>query len=183
MPQFTALALKLSLITTLSLAVAPSTSANPSPAKLPIELAPAVEASLAPRGLQVKTSPYSVEETTERFTQILNDKGIGLFATIDHSANATKAGLELPEVRLLLFGNPKLGTPLMQCNPSIAIDLPQKVLIWESDRTVQIAYNDPQDLADRHNLGDCGQASINQISKALNALTDAAISSSPPPTR
>jgi len=127
-------------------------------------------------GLVVKASGYSVEETRDRFTKILENKGLTLFAVIDHAENAANAELSLRPTTMVLFGNPKLGTPLMQCEQSLAIDLPQKVLIWEDEAgQVQLAYNDPRYLGGRHRLGSCGSAVIQQISKALAGLTNAAL--------
>ncbi|PZD72846.1 hypothetical protein C1752_03190 [Acaryochloris thomasi RCC1774] len=126
-------------------------------------------------GLVIKPSPYSVQETAERLTKVLEAKGLRIFTTIDHSENAAQAGLTLAATQVILFGNPKLGTPLMQCSPSVAIDLPQKVLIWETAEGVQLAYNNPAYLSGRHRLRGCGQEVVAQISKALNGLTDAAL--------
>ena len=137
----------------------------------------AVAQASAPTGLIVKSSPYSVEETETRFKQILEAKGLNLFATVDHTQNASGAGLELRPTRVVIFGNPKVGTPLMQCQQTIAIDLPQKVLIWEDEQgQVQLAYNDPQYLGGRHRLDGCGVEAIKTISGALNNLTNGAIS-------
>lgn len=137
----------------------------------------AVAQATAPTGLIVKSSPHSVEETEARFRQILDAKGLNLFATVDHAQNASGAGLELRPTRVVIFGNPKVGTPLMQCQQTIAIDLPQKVLIWEDEQgQVQLAYNDPQYLGGRHRLDGCGIESLKTISGALNNLTNGAIS-------
>ncbi|MGD1858131.1 MAG: DUF302 domain-containing protein [Leptolyngbyaceae cyanobacterium] len=136
--------------------------------------------STASTGLIVKSSPYSVEETETRFKQILDAKGLNLFATVDHEKNAAGADLELRPTRVVIFGNPKVGTPLMQCQQTIAIDLPQKVLIWEDEQgNVQLAYNDPQYLGGRHRLDGCGTEAIKTISGALNNLTNGAITESP----
>ncbi|MEM8613307.1 MAG: DUF302 domain-containing protein [Cyanobacteria bacterium P01_H01_bin.105] len=136
----------------------------------------AIAQATAPTGLIVKSSPYSVEETETRFKQILEDKGLNLFATVDHAQNASGAGLELRPTRVVIFGNPKVGTPLMQCQQTIAIDLPQKVLIWEDEQgQVQLAYNDPQYLGGRHRLDGCGVEAIKTISGALNNLTNGAL--------
>ena len=130
----------------------------------------------APTGLIVKSSPHSVEETESRFKKILEAKGLNLFATVDHAQNASGADLELRPTRVVIFGNPKIGTPLMQCQQTIAIDLPQKVLIWEDEQgNVQLAYNDPQYLGGRHRLDGCGVESIKTIAGALNNLTNGAI--------
>ncbi|MEM7796527.1 MAG: DUF302 domain-containing protein [Cyanobacteria bacterium P01_C01_bin.118] len=137
----------------------------------------AVAQAGAPTGLIVKASPYTVEETETRFKKILESKGLNLFATVDHAQNASGAGLDLRPTRVVIFGNPKVGTPLMQCQQTIAIDLPQKVLIWEDDQgNVQLAYNDPQYLGGRHRLNGCGVESLETIAGALNNLTNGAIS-------
>ena len=87
-------------------------------------------------------SNHSVDETVERLTGILVTKGVTLFALIDHSGEAERAGMKMPPTKLLIFGNPKGGTPLMLAAPSIAIDLPLKLLIWEdSQGKVRISYN------------------------------------------
>ena len=131
----------------------------------------------APTGLIVKPSPYSVEETETRFKQILETRGLNLFATVDHAQNASGVDLELRPTRVVIFGNPKVGTPLMQCQQTIAIDLPQKVLIWEDEQgQVQLAYNDPQYLGGRHRLDGCGVEAIKTVAGALDNLTNGAIS-------
>ncbi len=127
-------------------------------------------------GLVVKQSPYSVEETERRFLDILDSKGLNTFTTIDHARNAEGAGLELRPTRVVVFGNPKLGTPLMQCDQSLAIDLPQKLLIWqdETDR-VNIAYNDPRYIGGRHQIGGCSIGNVREIAGALDKLSTSAI--------
>ena len=136
----------------------------------------AIAQATAPTGLIVKSSPYSVEETETRFTQILEARGLNLFATVDHEQNAAGVDLALRPTRVIIFGNPRVGTPLMQCQQTIAIDLPQKVLIWEDDQgQVQLAYNDPQYLGGRHRLDGCGVEAIKTISGALDNLTSGAI--------
>jgi uncharacterized protein (DUF302 family) len=82
-------------------------------------------------GVVTKPGRYSVEETVERVTQILTAKGITLFALVDHSGEAEKAGMQMPPTKLLIFGNPKAGTSLMLERPSVAIDLPLKLLVWQ----------------------------------------------------
>jgi uncharacterized protein (DUF302 family) len=89
--------------------------------------------------------------TTERFAALLKAKGITLFALIDHSGEAEKAGLKMPPTKLLIFGSPKGGTPVMLAAPTIAIDLPLKVLVWEDARgKAWISFNDPAYLQKRH---------------------------------
>lgn len=128
-----------------------------------------------PNGLIIKPSPHSVEETETRFIQVLNAKGLNIFATIDHTQNAANVGLDLSPTRVVIFGNPKVGTPLMQCQQSVAIDLPMKALIWQDEEGVKIAYNDPHYLSERHHLDNVGEQMLDTIAKALNGLTDQAI--------
>ena len=98
-------------------------------------------------------SNYSVDETVERVKNILQAKGIALFALIDHSGEAEKVGMKMPPTKLLIFGSPKAGTPLMLAAPSIAIDLPLKILVWEDAKgKVWLSYNSPKYLAERHGL-------------------------------
>jgi uncharacterized protein (DUF302 family)/uncharacterized membrane protein YidH (DUF202 family) len=104
-------------------------------------------------GIMSIPSHHSVDETVEIFTRMLAANGITLFATIDHSGEARKAGFEMRPTRLLIFGNPKAGTPLMLAVSSVAIDLPLKALIWEdADGKVWISYNTPSYLQARHHL-------------------------------
>ena len=133
----------------------------------------------APPGLVIKSSPYSVEETEHRFIQVLEAKGLNIFATIDHGQNAADAGLQLSPTRIVIFGNPQVGTPLMQCQQSIGIDLPLKLLIWQDEQGVKIAYNDPHYLSDRHHLDSTTQQIIETMAKALNGLTEQAIRAMP----
>jgi uncharacterized protein (DUF302 family) len=128
-----------------------------------------------PTGLIIKPSPYSVEETENRFIQTLESNGLNVFATVDHAQNAADASLELLPTRVVIFGNPQAGTPLMQCQQSIGIDLPQKLLIFQDQQGVQIAYNDPRYLGGRHRLNGCGAQVIANVAEALNGLTDQAI--------
>jgi uncharacterized protein (DUF302 family) len=96
-------------------------------------------------------SSYPVDETVERLKGILAGKGITLFALVDHSGEAAKAGMEMRPTKLLIFGSPKAGTPLMVFAPSIAIDLPLKILIWDdSQGKTWISYNSPEYLLERH---------------------------------
>ena len=100
-------------------------------------------------------SSHSVDQTVERLKEILNAKEVTLFALVDHSGEAAKAGMKMPPTKLLIFGSPKAGTPVMLAAPSIAIDLPLKVLVWE-DRSgnVWVSYNTPAYLQKRHNVPD-----------------------------
>jgi uncharacterized protein (DUF302 family) len=98
-------------------------------------------------------SSHSVDETVEKLKTILKSKGVTLFALVDHSGEAEKVGLKMPPTKLLIFGNPKGGTPLMLAAPSAAIDLPLKILVAEdSQGKVWISYNSPEYLKERHGL-------------------------------
>ena len=98
-------------------------------------------------------SNHSVDETVEKLRGILRDKGISLFTIVDHSGEAEKAGMKMPPTKLLVFGNPKGGTPVMLAAPSIAIDLPLKVLVWEDSRgKTWLSYNSPEYLKRRHGV-------------------------------
>jgi len=104
-------------------------------------------------GLVDIPSNHSVEETVEKLKGILKAKGITLFALVDHSGEAGKAGMQMRPTKLLIFGNPKAGTPVMLAAPSSAIDLPLKILIWEDAQgKVWVTYNSPIYLQERHNL-------------------------------
>ncbi len=104
-------------------------------------------------GLIHLPSKYPVEQTMQRLEALLQERGITVFARIDHSGEAAKVGLTMRPTKLLIFGSPKGGTPLMQVAPSIAIDLPLKALFWEdADGKVWLTYNDPAYLQHRHNV-------------------------------
>jgi len=106
-------------------------------------------------GLITRSSQRSVDEIVESLSAILKAKGITLFALIDHSGEAAKVGLSMPPTKLLIFGDPKAGTPLMLASPTSAIDLPLKILVWQDERgEVQVAYNSPAYLGERHQLPD-----------------------------
>jgi len=98
-------------------------------------------------------SNHSVDQTVERLKGILEAKGVTIFALVDHSGEAEKAGLKMRPTKLLIFGSPKAGTPVMLAAPSIAIDLPLKILIWEdSQGKVRVSYNSPAYLQERHGV-------------------------------
>jgi len=105
------------------------------------------------KGLIDIPSNHSVDETVTKLEGILQTKGITLFALVDHSGEAAKAGMKMRPTKLLIFGNPRAGTPVMLAAPSSAIDLPLKILVWEDDQgKVWITYNSPTYLQTRHNL-------------------------------
>ncbi len=103
------------------------------------------------RGMIDMPSPYSVPDTLARLESILKERGLTIFARVDHSGEAEKAGLKMRPTQLLIFGSPKAGTPLMVATPSVAIDLPLKALAWEDERgKVWLSYNAPEFLQQRH---------------------------------
>jgi uncharacterized protein (DUF302 family) len=105
------------------------------------------------QGITDKPSSHSVDMTVEKLKNILQAKGVTLFALVDHSGEAEKVGMKMRPTKLLIFGSPKAGTPLMLAAPSIAIDLPLKILIWEDAAgKVWVSYNSPAYLQERHGL-------------------------------
>jgi uncharacterized protein (DUF302 family) len=105
------------------------------------------------KGIIDKPSHHSVEQTVEKLKNILQSKGVTLFALVDHSGEAEKVGMKMRPTKLLIFGSPKAGTPLMLAAPSTAIDLPLKILIWEDVRgKVWVSFNSPEYLKERHGL-------------------------------
>jgi uncharacterized protein (DUF302 family) len=119
-------------------------------------------------------STFNVKETADRMEIILKEKGMTIFNRIKHSESAGKVGIELRETELIIFGNPKVGSPFMKCQQSVAIDLPQKALIWKDDKAkVWISYNDPSYLEKRHNVIGCEEV-ISKIGKALAGIAKSA---------
>ena len=110
---------------------------------------------MSTNGLISHASPYTVPDTLDRLEAILRTKNINIFARIDHSGEAAKVGLTMPPTQLLIFGNPKGGTPIMLAAPLSAIDLPLKALAWQdADGKVQLSINDPHYLQNRYGLSD-----------------------------
>ncbi len=104
-------------------------------------------------GIVSKRSNHTVDQTVERLQRILAQKGVALFALVDHSGEAAKVGMKMLPAKLLIFGNPKAGTPIMQSAPTIAIDLPLKILIWQdSEGIVWASYNSAEYLRQRHDV-------------------------------
>ncbi|SMO60101.1 DUF302 domain-containing protein [Fodinibius sediminis] len=140
-------------------------------------LGAAVTPVMAQDGMVKLKSNYSVEKTIDRLENVLTGNGLTIFRKVDHQEGAASAGMELPPTSVLIFGNPKLGTPLMQCVPTVAIDLPQKILIWrDQDGQVHVGYNSPDYLKKRHAIEGCDQE-LQKIARALkkNVQTAAGI--------
>lgn len=115
--------------------------------------APETPALPAPEGLVSVASPYDATETLERLRQAIAARGLTLFMVIDHSGEAAKAGLKMRETKVVIFGNPKAGTPLMLASPLLALDLPLKALVWEdAGGRVWVSYTEPAWLARRYHI-------------------------------
>ncbi len=133
-----------------------------------------VHPSLAQEGITTIESEYSVDETIDRLEKVLKENGLTIFKKVDHKEGAASVDMQLPPTTVLIFGNPKLGTPLMQCAPTVAIDLPQKVLVWESNQEqVHIGYNLPEYLKERHGIEGCDQE-LRKITGALKKIAQTA---------
>jgi uncharacterized protein (DUF302 family) len=125
-------------------------------------------------GVVVKRSAHGVQATLDKLAAIVGDKGFGIVARIDHAAAAAKVGETLRPTQVLVFGNPKVGTALMQSQQSVGLDLPIRVVAWEDEEgTVWVAYNEPGWLAGRYGIGDRG-AVVKKMTGALANFTDAA---------
>ncbi|WP_458184990.1 DUF302 domain-containing protein [Haladaptatus sp. NG-WS-4] len=123
-------------------------------------------------GLVTVESEQDFDETVGRIeADIENIEALTLLTTVDHAENAQSVGLDLPPTTLLIFGNPQVGTPLMQASRTIGIDLPQKMLVWQDGETVNVTYNDPQYLADRHGIEGRRQQ-LRAIAEVLRALAE-----------
>ncbi|HXS64470.1 MAG TPA: DUF302 domain-containing protein [Streptosporangiaceae bacterium] len=121
--------------------------------------------------ITTKLSSRSVSDTVTRMVNILNAKGVKLFAVIDQRAEAQAAGLELRETTLVIFGNPAAGTPVMAAVPMAALDLPLKVLVWDDDGQTKVSYTSTAELADRYQLS----ADLAGNLAAIDALTTALV--------
>ena len=140
---------------------------------LPLLLSIASLASAADGLIAIK-SPHSAAVTMNRLEDIAKQRGLTVFARIDHAAGAAKVGKTLRPTEVLIFGNPQGGTPLMECAQSAGIDLPLKALVWEdASAQVWIGYNDPAYLAQRHGVAQCPV--VENLTKALSSLAGAAV--------
>jgi uncharacterized protein (DUF302 family) len=132
---------------------------------------------MAVDGLTTLRSNRGPQDTMDRLEAAVKTRGMTIFARIDHAAGAADAGLSLGPTELLIFGNAKAGTPLMQAAQSIGIDLPLKALVWQdASGDTWISYNEPSWLANRHALANDIAAVIGNMAKALKAVTNEAAS-------
>jgi uncharacterized protein (DUF302 family) len=125
-------------------------------------------------GLISVKSPYTAKETMDRLENLVKQRGLNVFARVDHAAGAAKIGKTLRPTEVLIFGSPQGGTPFMECAQSVGIDLPLKALVWEdSSNQVWLGYNDPEFLAKRHGVQSCPAAA--GMTKALAGIGEAAV--------
>ena len=133
-----------------------------------------VSVASAADGLIALKSPHSEKVTMDRLEEVVKQRGLVVFARIDHAAGAAKIGKSLRPTEVLIFGNPQGGTPFMECAQSVGIDLPLKALVWEdASAQVWLGYNDPAFLAQRHGVAQC--AAVEGLRKALAGLAETAV--------
>ena len=133
-----------------------------------------VACAAAADGLVALKSPHSVQATMDRLEELVKQRGLNVFARIDHAAGATKVGKTLRPTAVLIFGNPQGGTPFMECAQSVGIDMPPKALVWEdASAQVWVGYNDPAWLAKRHEVMACPV--VENLRKGLAGLAEAAV--------
>lgn len=124
-------------------------------------------------GLIAVKSPHGAKATMDRLEELVKQRGLNVFARIDHAAGATKVGKTLRPTEVLIFGNPQGGTPFMECAQSVGIDLPLKALVWEdASAQVWVGYNDPAFLAQRHGVAQCPV--VENLRKVLEGIASAA---------
>ena len=131
-----------------------------------------------PDGMIILESRHGPAETAERLIAAIGERGMVVMARIDHAAAAAKVGLDLRPTEVLIFGNPRGGTPLMQAAQTAGIDLPLKALVWQdASGTTWLSYNDPAWLANRHGLGHAVEPTVNALAAVLKALATTATDS------
>jgi uncharacterized protein (DUF302 family) len=135
---------------------------------------------MTPDGLTISASNRGPKETMDRLAAAVTDRGMTVLARIDHAAAAVKAGMELRPTEVLIFGNPKAGTPLMQVAQTMGIDLPLKALVWQDDNgKTWLAYNDPKWLARRHGADTDADRILAAMTAALAAVVEKATAQDP----
>lgn len=124
-------------------------------------------------GIEHLTSESDFSTVVRQLNEALDDNGLNLMATVNHGQNAANNDLELAPTMTFIFGNPKAGTPMMQCQGSVALDLPQKMVVRETDEGVRLEWNDPHYLAERHGLASC-DLPLDNIAGVLNDVAERA---------
>jgi uncharacterized protein (DUF302 family) len=123
-------------------------------------------------GVKSHPSSYSVDETLQRVERVVNSRGLTIFARFDHSGEAARAGLSMRPAQVLVFGNPRAGTPLMQASPLIALELPLKVLVWQdADGRVWVSYSDPSFIANRYTI----PSDLGRVLAAVEGVVETAL--------
>ena len=124
-------------------------------------------------GVRYLQSSDDIIHVEQRLRDAIEEKGLTLMSVVDHTANAEGVGLSLPMTRTFIFGNPKVGTPMMQCQGSMALDLPQKMVVRETDEGVRLEWNSPHYLAERHALEEC-DLPLDKVAGVLEGVASAA---------
>lgn len=127
-----------------------------------------------PHGVERLSGSANIDDVEARLREALDERELALVEMVDHAANAANVDLELADTRLFLFGNPEVGTPMMQCQGSVALDLPQKMLIRQDGDQVHIEWNDPHYLAERHGLDDC-ELPLDNVAGVLSEVASEAL--------
>jgi uncharacterized protein (DUF302 family) len=128
----------------------------------------------AVEGMIDVASEHSVAETADRLRLVIEDRGMTMFARVDHAGGAASVGRAMRDTEVVIFGHPNVGSRLMECSRRVAIDLPQKALIWEKeDGSVWLTYNDPAYLQSRHGLEGC-EETLKAMAKALATIAEEA---------
>ncbi|MGB6537699.1 MAG: DUF302 domain-containing protein [Xanthobacteraceae bacterium] len=131
---------------------------------------------IAADGLTTLASSFGPKETLDRLEAQIKAKGLTVFACVDHAAGAAAVGLALRPTAMVIFGNARGGTPLMQSNQTAGIDLPLKCLVWQDEAgKTWLSYNDPAWIAQRHGLGEASEAAVKAMTAMLAAITNAAV--------
>ena len=133
-----------------------------------------LDSTQSSNGVITKPSSKSVAQTVDRLGRLIADRGFTLFRVIDHSGTAERAGLQMPESKLVMFGKPAVGAATMVAAPLAGLDIPLKVLVWEdSHGAVSVSYNSPEFLAQRHHLDDALRAPFNAVESIVEAFLGA----------
>jgi len=128
---------------------------------------------MSSEGVVTKGSPRGVDETVRRLISLLDDRDLTVFSVVDHSGEAKSVGLQMPDTKLVIFGSPAAGTPVMVAAPLAALDLPLKVLVWADSRgATSVSYNSPAYLAGRHHLTDELRARLDAIDAITSVLVE-----------
>lgn len=139
-----------------------------------VVLSAALSVAYAADGLVAVKSPHGAKATMDKLEKLVKQRGLNVFARVDHAAGAAKVDKSLRPTEVLIFGNPQGGTPFMECAQSVGIDLPLKALVWEDAAgQVWLGYNDPAFLARRHGVAEC--PAVENLSKALTGLAEGAV--------